>query len=584
MFITLCFYAFMSWIAYQILFAVDKKRLPKQYAPKNIKPVKEEDGNIRNGFSKRKIPENIDTIVIGSGIGGLTCAGLLAKVGKKVLVLEQHYLAGGCTHNFEDKGFEFDTGVHYMGNITKRKKILDLITFAPIEWDRMGNKDNDYIYDEINVEGKMYNFKSGEKNFVDELSTHFPEERENIIRYLDAVKKVAGKDLFFSLKIVKNPIISKIIKYFYNDDFVYDLNITALEAVKSFTKNETLQAVLLGQFGDYGKVPSKESFFVHSSIVNHYLNGGWYPRGGSSEFAKKIIPTIQAAGGDVLVRKAVKQILIENNVCNGVEMVDGTKIYAKNVISGCGAANTWLKLVPDANVPMQIKQNIENLGYSCSFVYLFVGLDGEPDEFDFRSSNIWHWPNKDYDTMIEKFLESPETAPIPLFIGFPCAKDTTWRTRFPGKSNAVILTMADYSMFEKWKDERPGHRDQEYQTLKDMFANRILEEGLYHYYPKTKGKVVYKEVGSPLTFNHYIGSQRGEAYGLENAPIRFQDNDWLKPDTHIKNLYQTGQDVTTLGITGAMMSGVLTASSVLGYGTLSDILTQRNLVRDLCNT
>ena len=75
-------------------------------------------------------------------------------------------------------------------------------------------EDNDYIYDEINVEGKMYNFKSGEKNFVNELSTHFPEERENIIRYLDAVKKVAGKDLFFSLKIVKNPLISKIIKYF----------------------------------------------------------------------------------------------------------------------------------------------------------------------------------------------------------------------------------------------------------------------------------------------------------------------------------------------------------------------------------
>ena len=574
----------LSWITYQILFGVEKKRLPKQYSHKNIKQVVEEDGNIRNGFSKRKIPEDIDTIIIGSGIGGLTCAGLLTKVGKKVLVLEQHYLAGGCTHNFEDKGFEFDTGVHYIGNITKRKKILDLISYKPIEWDRMGNKENDYIYDEINVEGKMYNFKAGEKNFVDELSTHFPEEKENIKKYLYAVKNVASKELFFSLKIVKSTFVSKMIKYFYNDYFMYDINITALEAVKSFTKNETLQSVLLGQFGDYGKVPSKESFFVHSSIVNHYLNGGWYPRGGSSEFAKKIIPTIQAAGGNVLVRKAVKQILIEDNVCKGVEMEDGTKIYAKNVISGCGAANTWLKLVPDINVPMQIKQNIENLGYSCSFVYLFVGLEGEPEEFDFRSSNIWHWPNKDYDLMIDNFLESPETAPIPLFIGFPCAKDTTWRSRFPGKSNAVILTMADYSMFEKWKDERPGHRDEEYQQLKEMFANRILEEGLYHYYPKTRGKVVYKEVGTPLTFNHYIGSQRGEAYGLENTPIRFQENDWLKPETHIKNLYQTGQDITTLGITGAMMSGLLTASNVLGYGTFSDILAQRNLIRDLSNT
>ena len=63
----------------------------------------------RDGYTRKKVPENLDAIVIGSGIGGLTCAALLSKVGKKVLVLEQHYIAGGCTHTFEDKGYEFDT-------------------------------------------------------------------------------------------------------------------------------------------------------------------------------------------------------------------------------------------------------------------------------------------------------------------------------------------------------------------------------------------------------------------------------------------------------------------------------------------
>ena len=119
-----------------------KYKLPKGYTTNNLVKDYKISHNIRNGFSKRKIPNDIDTIVIGSGIGGLGCAGFLSKVGKRVLVLEQHYIAGGCTHTFEDKGYEFDTGVHYIGNIKKRKKILDLITEPKIEWDKIGTEEN----------------------------------------------------------------------------------------------------------------------------------------------------------------------------------------------------------------------------------------------------------------------------------------------------------------------------------------------------------------------------------------------------------------------------------------------------------
>ena len=582
-------YYIFSWLFYlspllfYFYYKIQKNSYPKGYTAKKKIFNYKKSYNIRNGFTKRKIPEDIDTIVIGSGISGLSTAALLSKVGQRVLVLEQHYVAGGSTHAFEDKGFEFDTGIHYIGNIHKRKKIFDLITDTPLQWDMMGNMKNGWVYDEIVIGDKHYYLRAGEKEFLKEVKKYWPGEVNNVKKYLKYVKKVSNKDLFFDLKIIQWKPLSKLISKITSKKFFDYTQETALEVIKRFTKDPDLQAFLGGQFGDYGKCPSKESFFIHASVVNHYLNGGWYPRGGSSEIAKKIIPTIEKNGGTVLVRTSVKEIIIENNQAIGVEMQSGEKIFAKNIVSSCGVPNTWKKLVPKEFVPLDIIKKIEELGLSCSFLYAFIGIDGTPEELELRSSNIWHWPHGDYDKLIEDFHNDPENAPIPMFIGFPCSKDSTWNERFPGKSNAVILTISKYEEFKEWENDRQGKRGIEYKNKKEIYANRILEEGLYHYYPKTKGKVIYTEIGSPLTFNHYIGSQKGECYGLDNSPIRYQHDDWLQPKTNIPNLFLTGQDITTLGVTGALMSGVLTAHTILGYGTISDLITGRNLIKDLLN-
>ena len=83
---------------------------------RKIKISPDQEIDISVGFSKEKILKKIDYIIIGSGPSGLVSAAILSKLGKKVLVLEQHKVAGGTLHTFEKKGFVFDTGLHYLGN------------------------------------------------------------------------------------------------------------------------------------------------------------------------------------------------------------------------------------------------------------------------------------------------------------------------------------------------------------------------------------------------------------------------------------------------------------------------------------
>jgi all-trans-retinol 13,14-reductase len=322
---------------------------------------------------------------------------------------------------------------------------------------------------------------------------------------------------------------------------------------------------------------------MHASVAHHYFSGGWYPRGGTSTLAKEIIPVIERSGGRVLVNAKVDKIILSSDgrTAVGVKMVKGDEIYADKVVSAAGVMATSHHLLPECSYRTKLLNKIKEIGgESCTFVYLFLKIDGTPTELGLRSSNIWSWPVEDYDKMLRDFYEDPENAPVPMFAGFPCAKDSTWEERFPGVSNAVILTAATFDMFSEWESCTHKRRGDEYNAKKDIFRKRMVDE-ICKYYPQLKGKILYADVGSPLTFNHYIGSTYGECYGLNCSSERFTADDWLRPQTDIKNLYLSGQDVTTLGFTGAMMGGVLAAHEVLGYGTLLDIITGRNLITDI---
>ena len=247
-----------------------------------------------------QLNEPYDAIIIGSGLGSLTTAALLAKEGQKVLVLERHYTAGGFTHVFKRRGYEWDVGIHIIGDVQRPKsiikKLFDYVTNGELQWADMGS-----VYDRIVIGEKIYDFVKGVSNFKEQLIQDFPEEETAIHRYVDLVFKSTKASRNFYMEKALPPLASKLVGGRMRKPFLKYAKRTTLEVLQELTQNEKLINVLTGQYGDYGMTPAKSSFAMHASVARHFFSGGNFPVGGSTRIIETIAPVISKAGGSILV-------------------------------------------------------------------------------------------------------------------------------------------------------------------------------------------------------------------------------------------------------------------------------------------
>lgn len=516
-----------------------------------------------------------DHIVIGSGMGGLTAATWLAKAGKKVAILERHYVPGGFTHSFKrKKGFQWDVGVHYVGNLNKEESLLGMFNFiteGTLEWESMGA-----IYDVVHVGDRSFEFKAGKENFKKQFLEYFPEEEEAITTYLSLIEKANKRGSLFFFEKVFEPWLSKSLGHIIRKRYARYSQKTTWEVLSSLTTNKLLIAALCGQCGNYGLSPKYSSFAAHAMVIGHFMEGGFYPKGGADQICLKTIDVLNSLGSKVFINADVQEILTKNNKVTGIR-VDDTLIHCSSVISNVGVNNTFNHLLSEKS-KNRCNFNLKEVQPSTGHICLYIGLSKTSSELNLPKHNVWYYANEETDQLIEgaSLSEAPNNF---AYISFPSAKDSEWESIHPGTATIQAISIGNYNWFSDYEDQPWRNREEAYEKMKTDFKASMLQR-LYNLFPQIEGHIEVTEVSTPLSTKHFSNYKKGEIYGLAHTPERFT-LPFLRPKTKIKGLKLVGQDITLVGVAGAMLSGVLCATTILklkSWRLFKEIGSQKNNV------
>jgi all-trans-retinol 13,14-reductase len=503
-----------------------------------------------------------DTIIIGSGPGGLSAAICLARAGQKVLVLEQHYVPGGWCHNFTINGQRFCPGVHYIGNVQKGESTAKLYEGLGIANDLAFFRMNKNAYEHCYIGTEKIDMPATAENLYQSLAQRFPAEKNGLKKYISLIEKVGVQlELVPKLKTVKDYLLAPyklrhLLKY---------LPFSLKTVIGWHIKDPLLRDVLNTQCGDHALPPAKASFVLQCAIMSHYFNGAYYPAGAGGAIIKAMTNAIKKYGSQVKTEHPVARILVEGTKTKkavGVELANGIQLFAKNIISNADPEKTFRQMIGEKNLSKNLISKLNKTQYSISCLILFLTVDMDVRKFGVDSGNIWLSQkidiDKQHEAMMKIDLLSDDEFPG-MFISCSTLKDPV---SYNGTyHNFEIVTFIDSKLFEEFTGTY-NYQSPKYKDYKHRACQKFLRS-LEKIMPGISNHIVQMELGTPKTNNFYINCTKGNIYGTKKTlnqligPLAYQQK------TEIKNLYLCGASTLAHGATGASFSGVKTASHIL---------------------
>jgi all-trans-retinol 13,14-reductase len=497
-----------------------------------------------------------DVVIIGSGVGGLTCGTILAKYGLKTTIIEQHFKPGGYVTSYKRDGFLFDL-IHIIGGLKKGSPLERIFSFIGLD-EKIDfievEKIFKFIYPNLTI-----NCYSDINKYKKELIKYFPKEKKRIDKYFQKAKTI-WEEILRLYNSQNLDILEK-----YPADLFPNLNkyqfMTHLEFLNLFFKNRRIKEILGGGWLYAGLNNSRVSALYYICILMSYHSGGaWYPKGGYQCLSDSLAKCFKECGGILKLKTKALKILIKNDTAIGVELDNGMKIKAKYIISNADTKKTFHELLDKKNINKNFIIPINKAKQSTSGFVVHLGVSMNiPKELN--CGCIIYIPTYNG---VEKQFKLYENNKIQKNIRNICFGLSISTLKDPhlapaGKHVINITYLPAPAQYKKyWRK----NNKKSYEKLKESTASDLIKAA-ENLIPHLSKHILTKDVNTPITYERYTSASEGAWYDIACTP-EYSLLKRKKIKIPIKNLYLTGSKTDPgHGVFGAIYGGLFTAKNIL---------------------
>lgn len=487
-----------------------------------------------------------DVVIIGTGLAGLTAGVKLAREGKKVAMVEQHFIPGGCATTFKRKGYTVEVGLHELDGLYEGDNKVKI--FNEFE-----------VFDHVKFlkAPEFYRFKKGDLDFVvpddaDEaiaqLIEKFPSEEKAIRKFFDIVigirKELSKVPQVTISALLKLPFIAwKFPKLFkYHSYSVGDL-------LHTLTDNDDLKLLLTANVGYYHDDPQTLSLLYFSAgNGSYYLGGGHYIQGGSQQLSNYLAGEIKKRGGEIFFRTMVTEVTEAKGRVTGIKAVN-TKTNEELILSApiviANNAIPNLSQLLQKGSALKLLQQSRRYETACSITTLYIGFSKPPREFGCENYSTFIAPsNVNKLSEVRVSQHSPYTERGFVFVDY----DQVDSKLAPEGKALGVVCLVDY--IEAWEDLTPEEYKKKKQDVTDIIIKRLEEE-----YPGISEAIEYSEIGTPKTIKRYTLNPKGSPYGYAQLPHQAIAKRLMQKGVVRGLYYASAWTLPGGGFTGAIMSG-----------------------------